>query len=91
VEHGGSLAEGLGKAKIMPKMLIQMVAVGERTGRLSQLMVTSAHKMDEEASSRLKAMVALLEPVMIVVMGLIVGTITVSVITPIYSVVQNIK
>ncbi len=75
----------------MPKMLIQMISVGERTGRLSQLMVTSARKMDEEATMRLKSIVALLEPVMIVVMGVIVGTITISVITPIYSVIQNIK
>ncbi|MHB8635906.1 MAG: type II secretion system F family protein [Fimbriimonadaceae bacterium] len=91
VEHGGSLAEGIGKSPVMPKLLIQMIAVGERTGRLPQLMVATADKMDDAASARLKAMVALLEPVMIVVMGVVVGTITISVITPIYSVMQNLK
>jgi type IV pilus assembly protein PilC len=91
VEHGGTLAEGIGKVPIIPKLLVQMVAVGERTGRLPQLMVATADKMDDEASARLKSMVALLEPVMIVVMGVIVGTITISVITPIYSVIQNLK
>ncbi|HLK15304.1 MAG TPA: type II secretion system F family protein [Fimbriimonadaceae bacterium] len=91
VEHGGSLAEGIGRTPIMPKLLVQMVSVGERTGRLPQLMVATANKMDEEAGARLKAMVALLEPVMIVVMGVVVGTITISVITPIYSVIQNLK
>ena len=80
----------LGSA-IMPRLLVQMVAVGERTGRLPTLMVATANKMDDEASARLKSMVALLEPVMIVVMGVIVGTITISVITPIYSVIQNLK
>ena len=91
VEHGGSLADAIGKAPIMPKLLVQMISVGERTGRLSSLMVATANRMDEEASARLKAMVSLLEPIMIVVMGVIVGTITISVITPIYSVMQNIK
>lgn len=91
VEHGGSLAEGIGQSAVMPRLLVQMVAVGERTGRLPDLMVATASKMDEEAASRLKAMVSLMEPVMIVVMGVIVGTITISVITPIYSVIQNLK
>ena len=91
VEHGGSLADGIKEASVIPKLLVQMVAVGERTGRLPQLMVATAAKMDEEASARLKSMVAILEPVMIVVMGVIVGTITISVITPIYSVIQNLK
>ena len=91
VEHGGSLAEAIGQAPIMPKLLVQMIAVGERTGRLPTLMIATAKKMDEEAGTRLKAMVSLLEPIMIVVMGVIVGTITISVITPIYSVMQNIK
>jgi type II secretory pathway component PulF len=91
VEHGGSLSEAFKGSKVMPKVLIQMLTVGERTGRLSVLMATAADRMDESTSSRLKSMVGMLEPLLIVGMGLIVGTITVSVISPIYSVVQNVK
>jgi type II secretory pathway component PulF len=91
VEHGGSLSEAFKGSKVMPKVLTQMLTVGERTGRLATLMATAADRMDESTSSRLKSMVGMLEPLLIVGMGLIVGTITVSVISPIYSVVQNVK
>lgn len=91
VEHGGSLSEALIETKALPASVIQMVAVGERTGRLSHLMANTANHMQEEADNRLKALVALVEPVMIVVMGSIVGLITLSVVLPIYTVIQNIK
>lgn len=91
VEHGGSLSEGLLLSKIFPKTLVQMVAVGERTGRLSSLLSVVAGKMEQESDARLKSVVALLEPLLIVVMGLIVGSITVSIISPIYSVIEKVK
>ena len=47
--------------------------------------------MESEIDSRLKALVSIIEPLMIVAMGLIVGSITVSIIGPIYSVIENIK
>ncbi len=91
VEHGGALSDALRDAKVFPPMLVQMVAVGERTGRLSSLLASSSAAMEEEVDGRLKAMVSIIEPIMIVLMGGIVGTITVSIIAPIYSVVENIK
>jgi type IV pilus assembly protein PilC len=91
VEHGGALSEAMEETKAFPKMLIQMVSVGERTGRLGQLLAACANRMEQDVDARLKALVSIVEPVMIVVMGLIVGVITVSIIMPIYSVVQNIK
>ena len=91
VEHGSSLSEAFATSRVMPKVLIQMLLVGEKTGRLSDLMSIAARRMDEAASVRLKMAVGLIEPIMMVMMGLVVGTITVSVISPIYSVMQNIK
>lgn len=91
VEHGGSLSDAMRETRVFPAMLIQMVAVGERTGRLNSLLTTCAENIEEDADTKLKAMVALVEPLMILVMGLIVGVITVSIISPIYSVVENIK
>ncbi len=91
VEHGVSLSESLAETKAFPSMLVQMVSVGERTGRLAPLMLTTASHMEEDVDNRLKALVSIVEPVMIVVMGSIVGLITVSIIMPIYSVVENIK
>ena len=91
VEHGGAFSDSLAETGVFPKTVVQMVAVGERTGRLPQLMSTTASHMEGDVDARLKALVSIVEPVMIVFMGAIVGMITLSVIVPIYSVIENIK
>jgi len=91
VEHGVSLSEALAETKVFPVSLVQMVTVGERTGRLGTLMTSTANHMEEDVDGRLKALVSIVEPVMIVVMGAIVGLITMSIIIPMYSVVENMK
>jgi type IV pilus assembly protein PilC len=91
VEHGGNLSDSLAETRMFPAMLVQIVAVGERTGRLGPLLSSTAARMEDEVDARLKALVSIIEPIMIVFMGTIVGTITLSIIGPIYSVVQNIK
>lgn len=91
VEHGISLSEAMKDTKAFPTTLIQMVSVGERTGRLAMLMSTSANNMENDVDGRLKALISIVEPVMIVVMGGIVGVITLSIIIPMYSIVENIK
>ncbi len=91
VEHGRTMAEALGETKAIPASLLQMVTIGEKTGRLAPVLEATANRMEADVDARMKAMVSIVEPVMIVVMGLIVGSITVSIIGPIYSVVQNIK
>jgi len=91
VEHGKTLADALAETRVIPKTLLQMVTIGEKTGRLAPVLESTAARMEADVDARLKAMVSIVEPVMIVVMGLIVGGITISIIGPIYSVVQNIK
>lgn len=91
VERGAALSDALATTGAFPKTLVQMVAVGERTGRLPALLARLAEGMENDVDARLKALVATIEPLMIVVMGVIVGGITVSIIGPIYSVVENIK
>jgi type IV pilus assembly protein PilC len=91
VEHGVALSDALRDTKAFPPSLVQMVNVGERTGRLSLLMSSTANHMEEDVDSRLKALISIVEPVMIVVMGGIVGLITMSIIIPMYSVVENMK
>jgi type IV pilus assembly protein PilC len=91
VEHGANLSESLGLCPLFPATLIQMIAVGERTGRLSSLMNTSATHMETDVDSRLKALISIIEPLMIVFMAVIVGMITASIILPIYSLMESIK
>jgi len=91
VEEGETLLSAFSKHKVFPPVLTQMIGVGEKTGNLASMMSVCAEEMENETDSRLKALVALLEPLMIVVMGVLVGAITVSIITPIYSAVQHIR
>lgn len=91
VEHGGNLSDSLASSSMFPQTLIQMIAVGERTGRLSSLMASSAEHMETDVDSRLKALISIIEPLMIVVMAVIVGLITASIILPIYSLMESIK
>lgn len=91
VEHGASLSESLRVSSVFPAMLLQLVTVGERTGQLASLLQSGSESLETEVDARLKALVTIVEPLMIVVMGVIVGGITLSIITPIYNVVQNIK
>jgi type II secretory pathway component PulF len=91
VEQGQTLADALAISPAFPPLLVQVVAVGERTGRLGPLLANYTHRMEHEIDARLKALVALLEPLMIVIMGIIVGAITLSIILPIYSMTENVR
>ncbi len=91
VERGSALSDALTATGAFPRTLVQMVAVGERTGRLAPLLTRLAQGMESDVDARLRALVATIEPLMIVVMGVVVGGITVSIIGPIYSVVENVK
>lgn len=91
MEHGVAFSDALKQTPVIPRTLIQMVAVGERTGQLPRLMAATAEHMEQDVDGRLKALVSIVEPVMVVVMGAMVGVITLSIIIPIYTVVQNIR
>ncbi len=91
VEHGAPLSDSLADSKLFPPTLVQMVQVGEKSGRLGPLMQNMAAHMENDVDARLKSLISIVEPLMIVVMGTVVGGITLSVIIPLYSVVENIK
>jgi type IV pilus assembly protein PilC len=71
-------------------MVTQMIAIGEETGRLDMMLTKVANFYDEEVDATLKGLTSLIEPIMIVGLGLIVGFIAVSVISPIYSIVGSL-
>ncbi|MFI5386117.1 MAG: type II secretion system F family protein [Fimbriimonadales bacterium] len=91
VEEGETLFAAFAEHKAFPPVLTQMIGVGEKTGHLASMMTLCAEEMETETDARLKSLIAIIEPLMIVVMGVLVGTITVSIITPIYSAVQHIR
>lgn len=91
VEQGASLTEAITASGIFPGMVCQMVAVGENSGRLSSILMRIASYYEREVEAKLKVMTSIIEPVMIVVLGFVVGFIAVSIIVPIYSLVGSVK
>ncbi len=72
-------------------MFSQMVLVGEQTGNLSGTFGYLSDMYEEEISDLTKNLTTLIEPVLMVVMGIIVGFIAISIITPIYGITQQLK
>jgi len=89
VEQGSSLSEALLKSPVFPKVLTQMVVAGERTGKLSQMLHPVALAMEEEADSQLRALTSIIEPIIVVAMGVAVGFVTLAIVVPIFSIADN--
>jgi type IV pilus assembly protein PilC len=89
VKEGESVALPLRESRVFPAVVIGMVDVGEQTGALPEMLLKIADNYDEEVDTATAAMTSLLEPVMIVFLALVVGTIVVSLFLPIIDVVLN--
>ncbi len=77
--------------RLFPSMMTQMVLVGESTGNLSTSLMFLSDMYEEEINDLTKNLTTMLEPILMIVMGLIVGFIAVSIITPIYSITQGLN
>jgi type IV pilus assembly protein PilC len=91
VKRGGTIAAPLAQAPIFPVMVTHMVGVGEETGALDSMLDKIAEFYEDQVEASVKALTSILEPVMIVVIGGIVGFIVVSMYMPLFSVYNNIK
>lgn len=91
VKSGGSLAEPLRDAPIFPSMVVQMIAVGEETGNLDAMLSKVADFYEAEVAAAIKALTSILEPIMIVLVGAIVGFIVVAMYMPMFKVYDAIK
>ena len=84
VEKGDNLSVALSKKKIFPPMLLRMVAAGESTGQIDTMLEKMADFWDEEIEAMLDAMTSLIEPLLIVFLGVIVGGIVIAMFLPIF-------
>jgi type IV pilus assembly protein PilC len=84
VEKGDNLSVALSKKPIFPPMLLRMVAAGEATGKIDSMLEKMADFWDEEIEALLDALTSLIEPMLIVVLGLIVGGIVIAMFLPIF-------
>jgi len=86
VKGGGSISDAMSKYPEMPGMMIAMIKVGEETGELGTILKTMARFYQREVTNAVDTLVDLIEPFMIVVLGLGVGTLLASVLIPIYNI-----
>jgi type IV pilus assembly protein PilC len=91
VKSGGTIAEPLKHSKVFPAMVGHMVGVGEETGALDSMLAKVADFYEDEVAAAVKALTSILEPVMIVVVGGIVGVIVISMYLPLFTVYNQIK
>ena len=85
VNEGASIVSVLEQSEYVPKMIPEMMSVGERSGRLDEVLEETAKFYDKEVSSKLTNLNAIIEPVIMVIMGLGVGVMVAAVILPMYN------
>ena len=90
VRRGRGLSEPLKESGIFPSMLIHMTDLGQRSGELENMLIKVADTYDEDVQITVDAIVSLLEPIIIVVMGLFVGLLVLSILLPILNMSTNI-
>jgi type IV pilus assembly protein PilC len=88
VREGKSLADALIQTKVFPDLAAEMIAVGEQTGALPQMLNSVAEFFEEDVSTALTASLALIEPAILIIMGIVVVFILISLYLPIFSLGQ---
>ena len=89
VKEGGTLAEPFKAAKIFPGMVGGMVDVGEQTGALPDMLLRIAETSDEEVDNAVSAMTSMLEPVMIIFLAVVVGSIVIAMFLPLIVIIEG--
>ena len=84
VREGGTLSDELFRCPLIPRTIAQMIDAGERTGQLGNVMDRIASFCEDDLKIALKAATSMIEPVMVIVMGLIVGGIAMALLLPIF-------
>ncbi len=91
IAEGGQIAPAIEKAKVFPIMAVQMIGVGEETGELDAMLMKTADFYELEVEQTVKALTSLMEPLMIVVLGGMVGCIIVAMYLPMFKVFDLVQ
>jgi type IV pilus assembly protein PilC len=91
VKAGGTISAPLRESKVFPPMVAHMVGVGEETGALDAMLAKLADFYEDEVAAAIKALTSILEPVMIIFVGSVVGLIVVSMYLPLFNVYNQIR
>ena len=90
VEEGKTISEPLAQTKVFPAMVVQMINVGEQTGALDQMLSKIADFYEDEVDTAVAGMMKLIEPLMITILGAVIGTIVTAMYLPLYSILTKI-
>ncbi len=86
ISHGRSIAQSFREKEIFPPIVIHIIAAGEKSGSIEEGLANVADVFDNEVESAVKALTSLLEPVMIILLGIIIGFIVLSILLPIFDI-----
>jgi type IV pilus assembly protein PilC len=90
IQQGGMISLALQKERVFPTMAIQMISIGEETGELDQMLMKVADFYEDEVEQAVKAITSIIEPVMIIVLGGMVGTILISMYLPMFKIFDKL-
>lgn len=91
VRSGNTLSGPLGESPVFPPMVVRMISIGEKSGALETLLEKIAEFYDSQVKAMVKSLTSLIEPILITVMGVLVGGVVLSVFLPILDVVGNLS
>jgi general secretion pathway protein F len=89
--EGGSLSAALGKSPLFPPMLVYMIAIGEKSGELEKMLTRAGDAFEREFEASMTRLMALLEPLLVLGMGVCVGFVVIAVLLPIFQLNQLVK
>ncbi|MFQ6002173.1 MAG: type II secretion system F family protein [Candidatus Zixiibacteriota bacterium] len=90
IAEGETITQPLKESKVFPPMVVQMISVGEKTGGLDEMLTKIADFYDEEVDAAVAALTSIIEPVIIVFMGIVIGGILIAMYLPMFEIVGKI-
>lgn len=90
IREGESIADPLRQSGVFPPMVVQMISVGEETGELDKMLMKIAEFYDTEVDTAVKALTSIIEPIVIVFMGVVIGGIVLAVFMPMLKLINNV-
>lgn len=91
VKEGESVAAPMESSSVFPSMVVSMVMVGEETGRLAEMLVKIADNYDTEVDAAVDGLTSIIEPVLIIFLAVVVGTIVVAMFMPLIDIISNLQ
>jgi type IV pilus assembly protein PilC len=91
IESGKNLTQSFQHTGIFPPLVVRMLKVGEATGQLDQALLNISYFYDRDVKDSVKKIQVMIEPAMTIVLGMLLGWVILSVLSPIYDIISRVK